>query len=473
MHSTARRQSQVSFTPTTFLARVGEAMRRHRRLIIGLQWVIVVVYIALLLIPVLLPLPDETAHIWNNFVVLAQWLFWGIWWPFVLLSMLLLGRMWCGVLCPEGTLTEWASKHGLNRAIPRWLRWGGWPFVGFAGTTLFGQMVSVYQYPLAAMLVLGGSTVAAIGIGLLYGREKRVWCMYLCPVNGVFGLLAKLAPVHFKSDPTVWKAAYGHHIPVVNCAPLIPLRNLNSSSACHSCGRCSGHRGAIALTARAPNDEIVHQGRHSAKSWQTFLLLFGMIGLAMGAFHWSASPWLIEAKQMIATRLIEHDIVWPLEATAPWWLLTHYPEVNDAFSWLDGGLLIAYILLTALLVSGSLYVLISLARGIAGRTAAQGSAGAAFNHLAQAFIPLAACGLFLGLSSLTVSLLKADGFGTAWVPPLRIALLAGASVWTLWLSARIVQGQSVSRWRANGALLPLIAAIGVINGGWYLLFWGW
>lgn len=176
---------------------------------------------------------------------------------------------------------------------------------------------------------------------------------------------------------------------------------------------------------------------------------------------------------MIATRLIEHDIVWPLEATAPWWLLTHYPEVNDAFSWLDGGLLIAYILLTALLVSGSLYVLISLARGIAGRTAAQGSAGAAFNHLAQAFIPLAACGLFLGLSSLTVSLLKADGFGTAWVPPLRIALLAGASVWTLWLSARIVQGQSVSRWRANGALLPLIAAIGVINGGWYLLFWGW
>jgi polyferredoxin len=112
---------------------------RHRRLIQRGQWAIVFVYLVLVAVPAFLPLPGRLAHIWSNLTLLAQFAFWGIWWPFVLLSMILVGRAWCGLFRPEGALTEAASRFGRGHAIPRWITWKGWPFVAFALTTIYGQ----------------------------------------------------------------------------------------------------------------------------------------------------------------------------------------------------------------------------------------------------------------------------------------------------------------------------------------------
>ena len=121
------------------LAELGHWLQRHGGIIRSVQWAVVAVYLILVAVPAFLPLPDRTAHLWNNLTVLAQFAFWGIWWPFVLVSMVLVGRAWCGVLCPEGTLTEFASRWSLGRAVPRWITWGGWPFIAFAGTTVYGR----------------------------------------------------------------------------------------------------------------------------------------------------------------------------------------------------------------------------------------------------------------------------------------------------------------------------------------------
>src|SRR5205823_1633272 len=129
----------------------------------------------------------------------------------------------------EGALSEAASRIGRGHAIPRWITWKGWLFAAFALTTVYGQMVSVYQYPKPALLILGGSTLGAVIVGFLYGRNKRVWCRYLCPVNGVFGLLAKLAPVHFSVDEEAWansRRLGKTGLRAVNCAPLVPIKTM-------------------------------------------------------------------------------------------------------------------------------------------------------------------------------------------------------------------------------------------------------
>ena len=174
----------------TWLARAGVWLRDHQRAVRRLQWTIIAVYAVLLVTPTILPLPDRTAHIWNDLTVFAQFVFWGIWWPGVLLSMILFGRLWCGVMCPEGSLSEFASRHGRGRSTPRWVRWKGWPFTAFVLTTVYGQMVSVYQYPRPAALILGGSTLGAMAIGYLYGRSPSKWK----PPHSMRSLARRFAP---------------------------------------------------------------------------------------------------------------------------------------------------------------------------------------------------------------------------------------------------------------------------------------
>ncbi|MBU6487278.1 MAG: 4Fe-4S binding protein [Burkholderiales bacterium] len=454
------------------LARVGAWMQRNGATIRAIQWTVVAVYAFLIIVPACLPLPDHAAHLWNNLTLAAQFVFWGIWWPFVLLSMVLLGRVWCGVLCPEGALAEFASRHGRGWAIPRWMRWGGWPFVAFGLTTIYGQMVSVYQYPRAVLLVLGGSTLAAMVIGFLYGRDKRIWCRYLCPVNGVFSLLARLAPFHYRVDEAAWRRSYtegerGHRVIPINCAPLVPLRSMKGAAACHMCGRCSGHRDAISLSWRSPSQEVVELGRDAAKGWDTALILYGLLGIAIGAFHWTVSPWFIDLKQWLATWLIDHDVTWMLDTNAPWFLLTHYPDQNDVFSWLDGTLLIGYILATALVYGTTLLALLAVGTRVLGRFDR-----ARLHHLAQALIPVAGTGVFLGLSATTLSLLRAEHVPLDWASTVRIGVLAIANVWSARLAWGIT-GRYTSRVVARvGAMTCFAAALAVADSAWWLMFWG-
>jgi polyferredoxin len=432
----------------TRLARLGDMMARHRGRIALLQWAIVGLYFVLVAVPAFLPMPPEDARMFNSLTRFAQFAFWGIWWPFVIASMLLVGRFWCGVMCPEGALTEFAGRPGKGRPIPRWMRWPGWPLVGFLGTTLYGQLISVYEYPGPVLVILGGSTVAAVAVGIVYGRGKRVWCRYLCPVTGVFALLARLAPLHFKVDRAAWDMQPAN-TPAVDCPPLLNVSALASASQCHACGRCSGHRDAVALRWRWPGSEIVRSQSGDVGRYEALLLCYGMLGFALGAFQWTMAPGFVRAKQWVATWLVEHDIFWPLADNAPWWVLTHYPQASDVFSWLDGAGIVAWLVASALLVGGCAHLATVLAARLA---------RADWKVLALGLVPMAAANLFLGLSMLTLTQLRSEGIEFGWLPQARAALLLLAWLAGIALGMGQLRRMDVRGLRAAAAAVLLAGA---------------
>ena len=258
-------------------------------------------------------------------------------------------------------------------------------------------------------------------------------------MTGVFNLLAKLAPLHFRVDREAWAhwpKPHGSHVEVLNCAPLVPVRSMRGAGTCHMCGRCSDFRGAVTLARRSPNHEIVHVAGEMTNPWQSALILFGLLGVAAGAFHWGSSAVFVAIRQALADRIVDLGLIWPLEPVLPWFVLTNYPDLNDMMTPLDGVVLLIYIGGMAMAMGLALSLCLALATRACGAWS-----WPRFHHFAQGLIPVAACGVFLGLSSLTVTMLKAEGIVLPFVAFLRAALLIGAGLWALvaWLEHRADQ----------------------------------
>lgn len=469
---------------------LGNWLARHQKLIWGVQWLIILIYILLMVIPIFLPLPDESATLFHHFTVFAGFLFWGIWWPFVLVSIILFGRLWCGVLCPEGALSEFANRFGQGRTIPKWMRWGGWPFVAFGITTIYGQMTSVYQYPKPVLLILGGSTLAAMIIGFLYGKSSRVWCKYLCPVTGVFNLLARLAPWRYQPKPGEWSPDQLQQIKNVRCPTLLPLTKMTGAGNCLMCGKCAIAKNAVELKLRSPHEEIVHQriknnpitaailpkteltrrGRAGmAEIYDPLLIIFGLCGLAAAAFQWPNSFWFSHFREVLDSWFLVHQVNWVFNSNAPWWIFTHYPERGDVFSWIYGGEIIFYILTVGLGIGGILTTMIIFAVKSAGKLSL-----ARFNHLSQSLIPLGGMNVFIGLFANTLSILqKYANLGFVWINHLKFILLALASIWSLILAYKIIEKFTVSIIRRILSLSLMAMCLVVVNYTWILILTVW
>ncbi|MDD8032127.1 MAG: 4Fe-4S binding protein [Acidobacteriota bacterium] len=119
---------------------------------------------------------------------LAALIVWSLWWPLVLISATVLGRVWCKV-CPMELVNSFFGKIGLRRRAPRFFT-SGWGITVFYSLALLGFIRTfwAHRYPerMSAFFLFLFAT--AIVTGLIY--EKRAFCDYLCPVGRLLGLYA-------------------------------------------------------------------------------------------------------------------------------------------------------------------------------------------------------------------------------------------------------------------------------------------
>lgn len=451
------------------VARLGYWFAAHQKIIRSIQWVIILIYASLIIIPAMLPLPNDSATLFHNLTLLAGFIFWGVWWPFVLISIVLFGRLWCGVLCPEGALSEIANRYGRQKSIPKWIRWNGWPFVAFGITTLYGQMTSIYQYPKPVLLILGGSTVAAIIIGFLYGSSSRVWCKYLCPVTGVFNLLARLAPWRYQPMNVNANRYEANSLNRVRCPTLLPLPKMTGAANCLMCGKCGIAKDKMQLSLRSPHEEIVILGEKRNSFFDSMLIIFGLCGLALAAFQWSTSFWFQHFRDVIDSWALVHSLTVAFNTNVPWWVLTHYPERGDVFSWLYGLEVVSYIFLMGLIIGLMLTSVIAVATRLTGQLTLS-----RFNHLTQSFIPLSGCNVFIGLLANTTNLLqKYANLGFIWVNDVKYILLGLASLWSAILAFKIIKRYTSSMTRRIMSLLSMSIGFAVIDYSWLLMLHIW
>ena len=129
-------------------------------------------------------------------------LFWAWWWPLILLSYPLVGRLWCAV-CPfmvwgriVQSITPWRPRAWPHGETDRWAS----PLMaaGFAAILIWEEVWNLENTAwLSSCLLLLITAGAAIG-SLLF--EKRFWCRYLCPVGGMNGLFAKLSILELRAE---------------------------------------------------------------------------------------------------------------------------------------------------------------------------------------------------------------------------------------------------------------------------------
>ena len=377
------------------LRALGDYLAKRRDVIARMQWVMAALYVFLLIAPFAGFLSTGASDFAARAARWEEALFWGVWWPGVILTSMIFGQVWCGLFCPDGAFTETASRHGLQWKPARWLDKAPWPVLAFAVLTTVSELADAHRSAAGTLVVVGGASILAIAFGLAFGRGKRIWCRWLCPAASMFSLLARCAILHFAVDRAQWDRA-PRRSGAVDCPLLLDVRRLRSNEKCNMCARCSGHRNAVALSARAPGSEIVTLRDDELRVADALSVCFVLVGLTLSALHWRDWPWYGPISSVLGS--------------------------SSHHGWTSGLLSIA---IGTLIFGGTLAALIVVA--------ARGSLTLVL-RLAYAIIPLAGIGLFLGLTEHPLAIPAREGVpSAALLPWLRAFFLAAGAIWSLYL----------------------------------------
>ncbi len=142
----------------------------------------------------------------NSNMSLATISIWVVWWSLLIISLALLGRIWC-FMCPFGAVGDWVQRRtsykkvndtfSLNRKWPVKFRNLSLAGVFFLVITWADFQFNLVNSPLNTAYFIVALLGLIVIISIIF--ERRSFCRYACPVTGLIGLYSMFAPLELRA----------------------------------------------------------------------------------------------------------------------------------------------------------------------------------------------------------------------------------------------------------------------------------
>lgn len=400
----------------------------------------------------------------------ANYILWGLWFPLVLLSVIVTGRSWCGLLCPMGAAAEWGNKVGPQRLVPAWMRREGMPIASFVVVTILGQTLGVRTHAEAAAQIFGGTMLLAVIVGFFYGRRRRAWCRHLCPIGLLLGIFSRLGAVEFR--PVIRLPGGDAYTDKGICPMMIDLPRKEESRHCIECFRCvnPGAKGGMNVVLRQPGSEVERIRDHHANPVEVWFLFLGT-GIALGGFLWGILPLWQDLRAMAGEWAIGQGWYW-FVSPGPGWLMSVHPDRREVYLWLDFVMISGFMLAIMLAVAAALTATTATAAALSGRGGGDRDFGSRFAELGYQYAPVAMVSLVVGLGGqlFTPLQLLAGSAAVGWA---KGGLFLLGLAWSIWLGDRILRRQGVRPGLPRlVSLVPGVLGSLMVAAGWWPAIFG-
>jgi hypothetical protein len=240
---------------------------------------------------------------------LATKLTWIVWWPGIVFTFILAGRLWC-VVCPFGVINELAAKWSkAERLFPRALR-GLWVATAlFVLLTWADEQLGIIRSPrmTAALIVL--LSAAAVATGLYY--QRRSFCRYLCPITGLQGVYSMMSPVELRAvDRSICgkecrQSCYRGTQAASGCPMLEFPMSVDRNNYCNFCFECvkTCPTNNIALRFRPFGADLWSSVRHTLDESYLALALVGVTTIVTAQMLSGWGNWISALSRMLPLQL--------------------------------------------------------------------------------------------------------------------------------------------------------------------------